>query len=221
MRAGVLVGASRRVSNVSSKSMTKWTETQLERGAKGVAYRSQQLLYTTVLQVPMGFPGLFAQPYQTVIRNSFIESALTSARVLAYFLRPKQRDEDAHWSQYQPEYSDLPDQDLTGRIVGVISEHLSHGTLGSRHGDPHPGHWPLGELSLTLVTGVHDLVSTLDESAKRWFGPPDIERTYEELLESHLEKARTQESENESVRQLTLALQRHLGWAGGRRPTFG
>lgn len=193
--------------------MPQLTQTQLINAAGGIAYRCQQLSNVAVLHTKFHFPVFVHQATNdraiaNVVKNAFIESALTNSRALAYFLYRRPHDKDIHFSYYRGDWSD-PVQKVTGVIDGVISEHLSHPSPGDRVDPKHPGQWPLGELAVVLISAVHRFVGTLDEEMAGWF-TPDLAEVHRAAVTSSLLSPATPASDNLKVRKLTTDLQNYL-----------
>jgi len=192
---------------------------QLRNGARGIAYRAQQLTNVAILQNRVGVARILnleslsneghRRIVVTTLSNALIESALANARTLAFFLHERRREADLHYSHFIPEWADDVST-VTGRAIGTISEYLSHSQVGSR--DPlehvHPGEWPVGELALVLVSGVNRLVSALGSDQQAWF--EHMPSTYEGLMSADFRSVATQLSQNPKVRQMTEDLQSYL-----------
>ena len=99
-----------------------------------------------------------------------IESALAHSRALAYFLAKKPHKGDYHYSHFDSEW-EITLEPL-GRVIGAVSEHLSHAAIGDPLGEPHPGAWPISELAVVLV-GVFATFVDAQRSALHhgWFTP--------------------------------------------------
>ena len=110
---------------------TKLTTRQLETQAHALSYRAQQLAYVALLQ-SRGVVGRIDDAFvRGVIRNALIESALSHARALAYFLSGSPHDIDMHFSDFNSDWVDAVSEQ-TGRIIGLVSEHLAHSQPGDR-----------------------------------------------------------------------------------------
>ena len=199
------------------------TEEQLRRGAEGITYRVQQLVWGTLV--------LDLQPYHKQVassqevrvlatNNALVESGITHARSLSYFLRDKNpKRGDLHYTHYSRSVwrSSAERIDaIATQIIEQTSRRLSHTTIGGREWEPHPGDWPLPEMAVLLSRGLADFVEALGEEY------PDRAALFEETplfeyenLRLGFPPRRTPISEHPEVGGLTKALQAYLaptGW---------
>jgi hypothetical protein len=143
----------RTVDRMETGATNRPTLTQLQRGAEGICYRAQQLGNAALIAYTWKMPDSISKPVKEFINNCRIEAALVNARALTDFLAPRQRKQYLHHSLYADWESDIP-ADVTGRMFGSISAHLSHPSLGDKEEEPHPGHWPLLEMAVILLGGL-------------------------------------------------------------------
>jgi hypothetical protein len=190
---------------------TKLTTRQLETQAHALSYRAQQLAYVALLQ-SRGVVGRIDDAFvRGVIRNALIESALSHARALAYFLSGSPHDIDMHFSDFNSDWVDAVSEQ-TGRIIGLVSEHLAHSQPGDPQGEPHPGAWPVPELAVVLVGAFASLVDAWRAESRTdpgWF-TPDPRQTYGRLQAVDVLAAPTSVSEHPDVGKLTTELQDYL-----------
>lgn len=185
------------------------TDAQLSQAAGGISYRAQQLAHAVVL-VRAGFSRFLAPGVSETVQNALVESALTNARAMAYFLAPRPKNNDVHFSHYSSTWV-TPLSDVHGVIIGVVSEHLSHSTLGSPEGRMHPGEWPLTELAQALLGPMADLVTHLgvvNPDYEVWFRPSPS-GPYDMVVDLSWPEVDTVDR-NEKVQMLTARLQSHL-----------
>lgn len=140
------------------------TEEQLRRGANGIAYRVEQLVYGTL--------ALTERPKsrdvrQLAITNALVESALVHARALSYFLTSAPHDaRNLHIDYYSKTAWRDGSTAITGvaeEIISAASHHLAHSSIGGAEWEPHPGDWPLVEMAVILSRGLVDFVATLGQ----------------------------------------------------------
>ncbi len=140
------------------------TPVQLERGARAIAYRTQQLSYGVILLLDWPLPGLRVG-VDNVLKNALVESGLANARALAHFFGDKKSD--VHFTAYAPKWSDDVTK-IASEIDGPISRYLGHASYGGKKGEPHPGQWPLPEMAVILVGAGARFVDSLGSEAG-WF----------------------------------------------------
>jgi hypothetical protein len=185
------------------------TRAQLKNGAQGIAYRAEHLAELAALfhsGLPIRVPD--ARVVKT-IRNALIESALVNARALAWFFT---QTSDVNTSMLRSKWEDDV-VTVAGKVIGPVSQHLSHATTGSKTGEKHPGEWPISELAVVLVGGLARFVQALDGSSETyelsWFTPSPVD-TYRDLMALNPLSSPTRVSDNPSVGGLTRALHQHL-----------
>lgn len=199
------------------------TEEQLRRGAEGITYRVQQLVWGTLV--------LDLQPYHQQVprsqegrvlttNNALVESGIVHARSLAYFLRDRNpKRGDLHYTHYSKSaWRDSAERidPIATHIIEQTSRRLSHTTIGGREWEPHPGDWPLPEMAVLLSRGLADLVEALGEKYRDralLFGETPLFEY--ENIRLGLPTLRTPISDHPEVGNLTKALQEHLaptGW---------
>jgi hypothetical protein len=190
---------------------------QLQRGAEGICYRAQQLGNAALIAYTWKMPDSISKPVKEFINNCRIEAALVNARALTDFLAPRQRKQYLHHSLYADWESDIP-ADVTGRMFGSISAHLSHPSLGDKEEEPHPGHWPLLEMAVILLGGLARFIEGSRElSSDRydpvWFQPSPVAMDLQ--LRNGLPLLYPSPvSPHKTVGGLTRALQAHLQQRG-------
>ena len=207
------------------------TRAQLENGARGIAYRAEQLVGCSMLLpgIPLRVEPVTARVtldpgVWPTISNALIQSALVDARALAYFFadRGHMNINIAMFMQW-----DDPVVAVAEKIHGPISRHLGHATTGDAAGEIDPGAWPIRELAVTLVAGLARFVAALDSNNSRydvaWSTPPPVERfdvdwftpSPVELLDALLATDPLSNlapvSDHPTVRKLTTVLRVHLG----------
>ena len=107
------------------------------------------------------------------LRNAAVESALSHARALAYFLKGPSSSGDVTRSDFAEELSELDHEliDLAGRTIGAVSNHQAHSLMPAPSATPlHPGPWPIIELAVALVSPIVEFAVTVDHTGKL-FGP--------------------------------------------------
>jgi hypothetical protein len=136
------------------------TAEELEHGFEGITYRLQQLVNSWTSMATRSdvfFDRVHPELRQTVI-NALVESFLSNARGLAYFLRNNKNDVRAE--DYAPGW---PKWAPAGPIIGRVAVTVAHPRY-----TPKPPPWELRPIAQPLVEGMVRFGERLFDQQSPW-----------------------------------------------------